>query len=118
MVALLLACVGIYGVLSYLVAPERSEIGIRLAIGAAPAVVLREVIGDAVKTVAPGVVAGIAAAWASGRFVKSLLFGVSRHDPGTYAAVAAVLVVTTIVAAYFPARSALRIDPVEALRCQ
>jgi ABC-type antimicrobial peptide transport system permease subunit len=117
-IALLLACFGIYGVVSYLVASGRSELGIRLAIGAAPGVVLREVIVDAVKTVAPGVVAGIAGAWASGRFVESLLFGVSRHDPGTYAAVAAVLVVTTIAAAYFPARSASRTDPVEALRCE
>jgi ABC-type antimicrobial peptide transport system permease subunit len=117
-IALALACFGVYAVVSYRVASGRNEIGIRLAIGAEPGVVLREVIGQALKTVIPGVLVGVAGAWAGGRFVESLLFGVSGHDPVTLAAVVSVLFVTTIAAAYFPARRASRIDPVEALRCE
>lgn len=117
-IALLLACVGIYAVVSYMVVSGRNEIGIRLAIGAEPGVLLREVIGHAVKTVIPGVLVGVVGAWATGRFVESLLFGVSSQDPATFAAVVTVLMVTTIAAAYFPVRRASRIDPVEALRCE
>jgi putative ABC transport system permease protein len=116
--ALALACFGVYGVISYLVAARTSEIGIRLAIGARPGAVLRQVIGDALKTVAPGIVVGIAIAVALERFIESLLFGATARDPLTYGAVAGFLLLTTAAAAYLPARRASRIAPVNALRCE
>ncbi|MBI2686014.1 MAG: ABC transporter permease [Acidobacteria bacterium] len=117
-IALFLACFGIYGVVSYLVAAGRSEIGIRLAIGAQPGTVMRQVIRDALLTVSPGIVLGLGAAWAGGQFIESLLFGVTRQDLLTNFAVALVLLGTTIIAAWLPARRASRIDPLEALRCE
>jgi ABC-type antimicrobial peptide transport system permease subunit len=116
--AMLMACFGTYAAVSYLVAARRKELGIRLAIGAQPGAVLREVIAGAVATVVPGTAIGIAGAWASGRLVESLLFGVSRQDPANYAAVAASLVAITALAAWIPARRAAGIDPVEALRAE
>jgi ABC-type antimicrobial peptide transport system permease subunit len=103
---------------SYLVAARRAELGIRLAIGAQPAAVRRHVIAGALQTVIPGIALGLAGAWASGRFFESLLFGVTRHDLSTQAAVAAALLVTTTIAAWIPARRASRIDPIEALRAE
>jgi predicted permease len=116
--ALGLACFGVYGVVSYLVVSRTTEIGIRLAVGARPGNVLRHVIGDALKTVAPGVAVGIAVAMAGERFVASLLFAFKPRDPLTYGAVAACLLLTAALAAYLPARRASRIDPVQALRCE
>jgi len=116
--ALGLACFGVYGVISYLVVSRTTEIGIRLAIGAQPGQVLRKVIGDALKTVAPGVVLGIGIALGSERFIAALLFGFKIRDPLTYGAVAACLLLTTALAAYLPARRASKIDPVDALRCE
>jgi putative ABC transport system permease protein len=80
--------------------------------------VLRQVIGDALKTVAPGIVTGIAIAVVLERFIESLLFGATARDPLTYGAVAGFLLLTTSVAAYLPARRAARIAPVNALRCE
>lgn len=117
-IALSLACFGVYGVISYLVAARRAELGIRLAIGAQPSEVLRLVLADTLRTVAPGLAVGIVGAWAAGRLVESLLFGVTRNDPLTYLAVAATLLLTTVLAAYVPALRASRIDPVTALRCE
>jgi predicted permease len=116
--ALGLACFGVYGVISYLVVSRTTEIGIRLAVGAQPGRVLRQVIGDALKTVAPGVVLGIGIAIGSERFIVSLLYGAKARDPLTYGAVAACLLMTTALAAYLPARRASKIDPVDALRCE
>jgi len=118
LIALLLACYGVYGVISYLVASRKPELGIRLAIGARPAAVLRHVIADALSAVAPGVVLGIAGAWAAGRLLESLLFGVTGGDPLTHLVVAAILLLTTALAAYLPALRASRIDPVTTLRCE
>jgi hypothetical protein len=87
-IALLLACFGVYGAISYLVAARSSEFGIRLALGAQPGVVLRHIIADAVKTVLPGIMVGIGAAWAAGRLIESVLFGVTGRDLATHAAVA------------------------------
>jgi predicted permease len=117
-IALLIACFGTYAVVSYLVAARRAELGIRLAIGAQPAAVRRQVIAGALQTVIPGIALGLGGAWASGRLFESLLFGVTRHDLSTQAAVAAALLVTTTIAAWIPARRASRIDPIEALRAE
>jgi predicted permease len=118
LIALLLACCGVYGVISYLVAAKKAELGIRLAIGAHPGTVRRHVIGDALRAVLPGVVFGIGGAWAVGRLLESLLFGVTGGDPLTHLAVAAILLTTTALAAYVPALRASRIDPLATLRCE
>ena len=115
--ALLVACFGIYGMISYAVSSRSAEIGIRLALGAQPAGVRRAVIADALKIVVPGLLAGIAGAMALERFIASILFGVTGRDPSTYAAVALGLTLTSVLAAWIPARRASRIDPVSALRC-
>jgi predicted permease len=114
--ALLVACFGVYGMISYVVSSRTSEIGIRLALGARPATVRGRVIGDALKTVVPGVALGIAGAVATERYIESLLFNVTGRDPWTYSAVAASLILTSVLAAWLPARRASRIDPVNALR--
>jgi predicted permease len=113
-----LACFGVYGVISYLVVSKSTEIGIRLAVGAQPGQLLRQVIGDAIKTVAPGVVLGIGIAMGAERFITALLFGFKARDPLTYGGVVAGLLLTTVLAAYLPARRASKIDPVNALRCE
>jgi predicted permease len=117
-IALLLACFGVYGVVSYLVAARTAELGIRLALGALPGDVMRNVMIDALGTVAPGILLGIGGAWASGRLIESLLFGISGRDPWTYAAVAGALLATTILAAFLPALRASRVNPIEALRSE
>jgi putative ABC transport system permease protein len=116
--ALALACFGVYGVISYLVVSRTSEIGIRLAVGAPSGRVLRQVIGDALITIAPGLILGIGVAISAERLVASMLFNFKAHDPITYGAVAGALILTTILAAYVPARRASKIDPVDALRCE
>lgn len=116
--ALILACVGIYGVVSYLVSQRTQEIGVRVALGAQRGDVLRLVIGHGVKMALAGIALGIAAALALTRFLVHQIFGVSAHDPLTFAGVAALLVVVTLAACFIPARRALRVDPIEALRCE
>ena len=116
--ALLVACFGIYGMISYVVSSRTGEIGIRLALGAQPAAVRGSVIGDALKTVVPGLALGILGALVMERYVEVLLFNVTGRDLWTYSAVAASLIVTSILAAWLPARRASRIDPVSALRCE
>ena len=115
-VALTLACVGLYGLMSYLVLQRTGEIGLRLALGARPAEVLRMVLRESLALVAIGVVVGAAVAYGVRRFVESLLFGVTAADPLTYAVVAAVLVAVTLLASLRPARRAARVDPMTALR--
>ena len=117
-VTLMLACFGVYVVISYLVAARTTELGIRLALGAQPGQVIRHVIADALKTVAPGIAIGVVGAWAGGDLIEALLFGVSGRDPITYLSVVGALLLTTTIAAYIPGRRASRIDPVRALRCE
>jgi ABC-type antimicrobial peptide transport system permease subunit len=115
-VALVLACVGIYGVVSYAVARRSREIGIRIALGADPAAVRRLVQKDPVVGVALGAAAGALLALSLGRVLATLLFGVEPTDPVTFAAVLATLALAAWIAAYIPARRTTRLDPIEAIR--
>ncbi len=115
-VALLLAAVGIYGVLAYLVQMRVKEIGIRVALGSGTAGVFRLVLLEGVAILGVGVAAGLAGAFALRRFIESQLYGVSPGDPVVLLMVAAVLSAVALVACVIPARRATRIDPVEALR--
>jgi putative ABC transport system permease protein len=114
--ALLLALIGLYGVLAYLVLQRRQEIGIRMALGAQRGAILRLVVRDVAGLVLIGAVAGAAIAWGTTRFVQSLLFGLQADDPRTFAVGIGLLIVVAIVACYLPARRAMRVDPLVALR--
>ena len=116
--ALFLAALGIFGVMSYAVVQRQREIGIRLALGAVPADVLKMVLGQAIPLVAIGVGAGLAGAVALSRVLASLLFKLSPTDPGTLGAVAALLAAVALLASYLPALRATRLDPLAALRSE
>ena len=115
-VALLLAVIGVYGVMSYTVAQRRREIGVRMALGARPMDVLRAVVTRALLIALAGVIAGTAAAAGLVRVLEGLLFGVSMTDPVAFLAVPALLLASAALAAYVPARRAARVDPLQALR--
>jgi putative ABC transport system permease protein len=114
--ALLLAAVGVYGVISYSVAQRTQEIGVRMALGARRRQVLGQVVGQAAALAAVGLAAGLAGALALTRLLASLLFEVSATDPATFAAVPLLLVGVAVLAAWLPARRAARVDPAVALR--
>ncbi len=114
--ALVLACIGVYGVLAYSVAQRTREIGVRMALGARPSDVTRMILGRGLKLSAVGLVAGAALAGALGILLRSLLFGVTPAAPLVYAGTAAALVVVALAASVIPAQRAARVDPVEALR--
>jgi predicted permease len=114
--ALLLAVVGVYGVLSYSVNQQTREIGIRMAMGAQSAGVLRLVVGQGMRLALAGLTLGLLVAFAAMRVLSSLLFAVSAHDPLIFSGVSLVLAVAAILACYVPARRAARVDPLVALR--
>ncbi len=114
--ALVLAAIGLYGVLAYLVGQQVPEIGVRMALGAAPSDIARRVIGHGLRLTLIGLAFGVAGALAISRVLTSVLFGVKATDPATYAMVGAVLLVTAGIASYLPARRAMRVDPIAALR--
>jgi predicted permease len=114
--ALALACVGIYGVISYLVGQRTNEIGVRMALGAQRTDVLRLILGEGTRMALIGVVIGIVAALGLTRLMSNQLFGVSAQDPLTFGGVALSLVIVAIAACYVPARRAMRVDPIVALR--
>jgi predicted permease len=116
LLALVLACLGLYGLLSYEVARRTREIGIRMAIGAQSHNVVRLVLARAIALVLAGAVVGAAAALGVSRLLTSFLFGVKAGDPITFVAVAALLGMVTLAACYIPARRATRVDPLVALR--
>jgi putative ABC transport system permease protein len=118
LVALVLAAIGIYGVMAYAVAQRTTEIGVRMALGAAPGEVFRLVVGDGLRVTMLGVVLGVGASLAMARWLDTLLFGVQPWDPATLAVTAVVLLLVAAAACFVPALRATRVDPMVALRAE
>jgi predicted permease len=116
--ALILGAVGVYGVLSYAVAQQTRELGVRIALGAPRWVVARRVVARGTGLAIAGIALGVAAALALSRFLGSLLFGIGARDPTTFIGIPVVLLVVAVAAAYIPARKATRVDPMRALRVE
>ena len=116
--ALLVSAIGVYGVISYLVAQSTHDIGLRMALGAQPGSILTLVVRQGMELAAIGIVVGLIGAVALTRVLSSLLFGVSAYDAVTFVSVAAVLATVTLLATAIPAFRATRVDPMEALRLE
>ena len=118
LVALALACVGVYGVLAYSVARRRHEFGVRLALGAEPRRVVVDVMREGLRLAAIGSLVGVAGALAASRLLETQLYGVRPHDPVSYAGTIAVLAVAAAIACWIPARRATNVSPMDALRTE
>jgi putative ABC transport system permease protein len=116
--SMLLAAVGIYGLLAYSVSQRTREIGVRVALGAEPGSITRMVVASGARMVVAGAAAGLAAALALSGLMKSLLFGIGPRDPLTFIATPAIFLAVALVAAYMPARRAAKVSPMEALRTE
>jgi len=116
--ALLLAALGIYSVLSYLVVQNRREIGLRIAIGASPPVVVREILARSAGLTAVGIATGLAVALVTTRWLGSLLFNVSPVDPLILTSVSALIAGVSLLASFLPARRAAAMDPMQVLRSE
>jgi putative ABC transport system permease protein len=116
LVGLALAAIGIYGVMAYVVAERTHELGLRVALGATARDVVTMVLRETLALAAVGLAAGLAGALAATRLIGTLLFGIAPTDPATFAAIAAVIAGTALAASYVPARRAMRVDPMVALR--
>ncbi|MGB6684151.1 MAG: FtsX-like permease family protein, partial [Candidatus Acidiferrum sp.] len=114
--ALVLAAIGIYAVLAYTVARRTHEIGLRMALGARRGDVVRLILGQGLRVTAIGIICGLAGALCLTRFLQSLLYEVQPTDPPTFAGVLLLLVIVSVAASYLPARRAMRVDPMVALR--
>jgi ABC-type antimicrobial peptide transport system permease subunit len=117
-VAVFLAAVGLYGVVAYAVSQRTQEIGLRMAIGAQRGDVLRLVLGNGMKLALLGVAIGVGGALALSRYIAAMLFEIDRFDAPSYAATAAALVAVSALACYAPARRAMRVDPLVAMRAE
>jgi len=115
-VALLLAAIGIYGVMAYSFSQRTHEVGIRLALGAQRLDILGMALGDGMRVVFVGLVLGLAGAAIMTRFIQSMLFGVAATDPATFVSVSALLAAVALFACYIPAKRATRVEPLVALR--
>jgi ABC-type antimicrobial peptide transport system permease subunit len=116
--AMVLAVIGLYGVVSYAVAQRSREMGIRMSLGAAPSSVIGLMVGDGMKLVAVGGVVGLALAFLATQALQGFLFGITPLDPVTFLAVPTVLCAVALLAAYIPARRASRVDPVRSLKAE
>jgi len=114
--AILLAAIGLYGVLACSVGQRWSEFALRVALGASPGMLLRGIVGEGLTLAAVGLAAGLAAALPISRLLTAFLFGIGATDPGTYTFVAAILLLTAGLASYLPARRAMRVDPAAGLK--
>jgi putative ABC transport system permease protein len=114
--ALTLATVGLYGAIAYAVSQRTQEIGIRMAFGATPSTVLKLILGHGLRLIAVGIASGLILALSLAHLIRTLLFGVSATDPATIISVSALLSAVAVLACYIPARRALRVDPMVALR--
>ena len=114
--ALVLGAIGLYGVLSYVVAERTREIGVRMALGATAGVVRKQVVSQGTKVVLVGVGVGVAAAFAATRLLGALLYDVKAVDPVVFAAMSVAMIAVGVLASYMPARRASGVDPIEALR--
>jgi putative ABC transport system permease protein len=117
-IAVVLALVGVYGVIAFFVSQRTPEFGVRIALGARAADILRLVFARGAILVAVGLMLGVPGAFALTRFMRSLLYGVGEHDPVTFVAVPALLCVAATLATYLPARRATKVDPLTALRAE
>jgi putative ABC transport system permease protein len=117
-VSLLLAVIGVYGVMSYTVAQHTREIGIRMALGAQPHTILKLIVGRGLVLVSAGAAVGVLASFVLTRFIENMLFGVTPTDPLTFVAIVALLGLVALLACLIPAQRAMRVDPIVVLRHQ